>query len=89
VADRADINRPDDGGADGRDRNADSYLGGADAVEKTTYASDVRGADVEDREEHGRLTATVPHQRGLGSVGWVAMVLALLALLAYAAGLFL
>ena len=83
------MDRPDESRDAGRDRyDAVEYLGGADAVEKTTYVSDVHGAEVEEREEIVDLTATVPHQGGLGAVGWVAIVLALVALLAYAAGLF-
>jgi hypothetical protein len=76
------VNRP-------TDRNAEPYLGGADSVEKTTYGSDVHGAGVNDAE--GRpvgLTAAVPHSRGLGPLGWVLLVLAVLVLAGYAAGLF-
>jgi hypothetical protein len=83
---------PDIGGADdesGRNRNEAPYIGGADAVEKTTYASDVHGAEADGSAARPvPVTATVGHDRGLGPVGWIALVLAALVLAAYAAGLF-
>lgn len=73
----------------GRDRAQTPYLGGADAVEKTTYASDVHGAEADGAADSPvRLTATVGHDSGLGLFGWTAVALALVALVAYAAGLF-
>ena len=61
--------------------------GGAEAVEKTTYASDARGADVGERQlPHIGVTAAVRSGDGLGPIGWVTLVLALLAFAAYAAG---
>ena len=70
-------------------RNAEPYLGGADAVEKTSDLGDVHGAGVnEPMQTPVGLTATVPHRGGLGPIGWIVIVLAALALAAYAAGLF-
>jgi hypothetical protein len=69
-------------------RNDQSYLGGGDAVEKTTYVSDVHGAGVNDAEESPvGLTATVRHSGGLGFIGWILLVLVVLVVVAYAAGL--
>lgn len=86
---RTDTNPPSAVNPAGRDRNSEPYIGGADAVEKTTYASDVHGADANGAAESPvPVTASVGHDHGLGVVGWVALVLALLALAAYAAGLF-
>lgn len=70
------------------DRDGEPDLGGADSVEKTTFVSDVHGAGVNDAE--GRpvsLTAAVPHSGRLGPLGWVLLVLAVVVLVAYAAGL--
>jgi len=70
------------------DQNGEPYLGGADSVEKTTYVADVHGASVNDAEQAPvGLTATVPHQGGLGSVGWIAVVVGMVILAAYAAAL--
>ena len=70
-------------------RNTEPYLGGADAVEKTSTLGDVHGASVNDAAEAPvGLTATVPHRGGLGAVGWVLLVLAILVAVAYATGLF-
>jgi len=70
-------------------RNTERYLGGADAVEKTSTLGDVHGSDVND-EAQGPvgLTATVPHRGGLGAIGWILLVLAILVAVAYATGLF-
>ncbi len=71
------------------DRNKSVYLDGADAVEKTTYAGNAHGADVGGNAEHGpRVTAPVKRAEGLGALGWIALVLAALALAVYATGLF-
>ena len=71
------------------DRDTDPYLGGADAVQKTTYVGDVHGADASGADETGgSVTAAVPSRDGLGPLGWVALVIATLVLVAYAAGLF-
>jgi len=71
------------------DRDDQAYLGGGDAVEKTTYVSDVHGAGVNDAEGATvGLTATVRHSGGLGALGWILLVLVVLVVVAYAAGLF-
>ena len=70
-------------------RNTEPYLGGADAVEKTSDLGDVHGADVnEPAQAPVEVAATVPHRGGLGPIGWIVLVLAVLVLAAYAAGLF-
>ena len=72
-----------------RDRNATVDVGDADAVEKTTYASNAHGAEPGDAPaQNQRVTATVESGRGLGPLGWIALVLGALALVAYALGLF-
>ena len=70
------------------DRNNNVYLDDADAVEKTTYASDAHGADVGDTKPGLHVTAPVDRPGGLGTMGWIALVLAALALAIYASGLF-
>ena len=70
-------------------RNTEPYLGGADAVEKTSTLGDVHGSEVND-PAHSLVetTATVAHNRGLGAIGWILLVLAILVAAAYATGLF-
>ena len=69
-------------------RNTEPYLGGADAVEKTSTLGDVHGANVNDAAQAPvGLTATVPHRGGLGAIGWILLVLAILVAVAYATGL--
>ena len=63
-------------------------MGGADAVEKTSYVSDVHGSEVGAREDAPvPVTATVRSGGGFGFLGWGALLLAILAFAAYAAGL--
>jgi hypothetical protein len=69
------------------DRNSEPYLGGADAVEKTTAAGDVHGADAHARPTSAGVTASVSHGSPSQLV-WVLLVLAVLVVLAYAVGLF-
>jgi hypothetical protein len=70
-------------------RKTEPYLGGADAVEKTSTLGDVHGADVNDADRLPvGLTATVPHRGGLGAIGWILLVLAILVAVGYASGLF-
>jgi hypothetical protein len=66
----------------------DPIMSGADAVEKTTYAADAHGTDAhaEKRGSDG-VTASV-RAGGSSPLIWIAAVLALLALVAYAAALF-
>jgi hypothetical protein len=83
--------QPAEGGSFPQDRykNPETALGGADAVEKTTYVADVHGAEVEAREPPPvPLTATVSSGGGFGALGWAAILLALLAFATYAMGLF-
>ena len=70
-------------------RKTEPYLGGADAVEKTSTLGDVHGADVNDAERAPvGLTATVPHRGGLGAIGWILLLLAIFVAVGYATGLF-
>ena len=72
-----------------RDRNATVDVGDADAVEKTTYVGDAHGTEPGDApEQNQRVTAAVESGGGLGPLGWIALVLGALALIAYATGLF-
>ena len=71
------------------DRNRNAYLDDGDAVEKTTFVGDRHGADVVNGADNQvPVTATVDRPSGLGPLGWIAVVLALVALAVYAAGLF-
>ena len=71
------------------DRASTPYIGGADAVEKTSDVADVHGAEVNDAEVTPvSLTATVPHRGGLGLLGWIVLILVALVIAAYAAGFF-
>ena len=74
------VNRPGD-------RNSEPYFGGADAVEKTTAAGDVHGADAHARPASGGVTAKV-HRGSPSQLIWVLLVLVVLVVLAYAIGLF-
>ena len=68
---------------------AEGITGGADAVDKTTYVSDVHGSGTEEGQTRPvPVTATVSSGRGFGALGWGALLLALLAFAAYAMGLF-
>jgi len=70
------------------DADPDPVVGGADAIEKTTYIADVHGAGVEDASGRGGpVTASVP-AGGASPIAWVAAILAILALVAYATALF-
>ena len=69
------------------DRVSKPYLGGAESVEKTTYAGDAHGTDPNDTARPP-VTATVRPGSGLGTIGWIVLVLAVLVAIAYAAGLF-
>ena len=71
------------------DADPDPVLSGADAVEKTTYAANVHGAGVDHRDARDvPVTASVPSGGGASPIAWIAGILALLALAAYAIGLF-
>ena len=89
MQDPRETNPPSSTNASGRDRNSQPYLGGADAVDKTTYADDAHGTDTaEAAASSAPVTASVRSGGGIGPLGWVALLLAALALLAYAVGLF-
>ena len=83
---RRDTNPPSSVNRPG-DRNTEPYLGGADAVEKTTAASDVHGAGAHAPPASGGVAAKVPLGRPSQLV-WILLVLVVLVVLAYAIGLF-
>ena len=83
---RRDTNPPSSVNRTG-DRNTQPYLGGADAVEKTTAVGDVHGADAHARPAGAGVTARVPHGSPSQLI-WVLLVLVVLVVLAYAIGLF-
>jgi hypothetical protein len=88
MEDRRDTNPPSSVN-EPRDRNSEPYIGGADAVQKTSYSGDVHGADAGgDDSTRGGVTATVASRRGLGPLGWAVLIIAALVFVAYAAGLF-
>lgn len=88
MEDRRDTNPPSSVNQP-RDRNSEPYIGGADAVQKTSYNADVHGAEATgDDSTRGGVTATVASRSGLGPLGWVVLVVGALVLVAYAAGLF-
>jgi len=66
----------------------DGVLGGADAVEKTTYVGDVHGADARGRESGAAPVTASVRSGGSSPLAWIAALLALGALAVYAAGLF-
>jgi len=67
--------------------DAEAQLGGADAVEKTTY---VTGEGTNPHAQHapGTPAGRMPAQRGRNPVFWVVAVVVVLLIVAYAAGLF-
>jgi hypothetical protein len=68
---------------------AEGVTGGADSVDKTTYVSDVHGSGTaEGQTRPVPVTATVSSGGGFGALGWLALLLAILAFAAYAMGLF-
>ncbi len=70
-----------------RYRHPEAQLGGADAVEKTTYVTG-RGTDPQAQRPAGVPSAQTPSGGGLNPALWVVLVLALLVIVAYAAGFF-
>lgn len=71
------------------DRNRNPDLGDADAVEKTTFVGDVHGTEPgAATDQKPRLEAAVRAGGGLSPLAWIALVGGLLALLAYAVGIF-
>jgi hypothetical protein len=68
-----------------RDREAE--LGGADSIEKTTYAGNAHGAALPDHTKNPAVTAAV-RPTGANPVVWVTAFLALVVVLAYLLGFF-
>jgi hypothetical protein len=67
--------------------DAEAQLGGADAVEKTTY---VTGEGTNPHAQHvpGTPAGRMPAQRGRNPIFWIVAVVVVLLIIAYAAGLF-
>jgi hypothetical protein len=81
--------RPGDTGGqvpEDRYRDAEAQLGGADAVEKTTYVEG-RGTRPEARTPRGDTTANVP-SRGVSVVAWLVLIVIALLAVAYFGGMF-
>ena len=70
-----------------RYRDPEAQLGGADAVEKTTYVTG-EGTDPEARHVPGTPAGRMPAQRGRNPMFWVVVVVVVLVIVAYLAGLF-
>lgn len=70
-----------------RYRHREAQLGGADAVEKTTYVTG-RGTQPEARKPVGAVSAQTPSGKGRNPVMWVVVIVVLLLVVAYASGLF-
>ena len=81
--------RPGDSGEkipEDRYRDAEAQLGGADAVEKTTYVQG-RGTSPEAMTPVGTPTATVP-SRGVSLVMWIVLIIVAMLAVAYLGGAF-
>jgi len=65
--------------------DSETALGGADAVEKTTYVVS-EGTNPETLSPHGRPPSV--GRSGMTLAGWIAVVIALLIGIAYAIGIF-
>ena len=81
--------RPGDNGGkipQDRYRDPEAQLGGADAVEKTTYVTG-RGTRPEARASRGTPEANVP-SRGVGPVVWIVVLVVVLLAVAYIGGVF-
>lgn len=70
-----------------RYRDAEAALGGADAVEKTTYVEG-RGTEPEAHVPPGTPTATVPARNGRNMVLWIVAAVIVLIVVGYLSGLF-
>jgi hypothetical protein len=79
--------RPTDGGSfpEDRYRNPETALGGADAVEKTTYVTG-KGTEPEARQDANAPTARVPSGSGHGATWAIIGFLAVAAVLVYLLG---
>jgi hypothetical protein len=84
-----DTNPPSTVNANNRDRNAQPDLGDADAVDKTTYVGHAHSTDTAESAAHSApVTAAVRTNGGMGLLGKVTLILAVLVLLAYGVALF-
>lgn len=82
--------RPGDAGGQfpaDRYRDPEAQLGGADAVEKTTYVTG-KGTSPEARHPRGQPAATVPANPGRNAFFWIVLVVVVLLVVLYVAGLF-
>ena len=79
--------RPTDGNSfpEDRYRNPETALGGADAVEKTTYVTG-QGGEPETQHKEGTPTVRVPSGSGHGATWAIIGFLALAAVLVYLLG---
>ena len=69
-----------------RYRHPEAQLGGADAVEKTTYVTG-RGTEPEARRPIGVPSAQTPSGSGRNPAMWIVLVVVLLVVVVYAAGI--
>jgi len=69
-----------------RYRDTEAALGGADAVEKTTYVEG-RGTRPEARTPPGTPTATVPASSGRNVLFWIVLLVIVLLVAGYLGGL--
>jgi hypothetical protein len=69
-------------------KNPEAALGGADSVDKTTFTSPTGDPMPERRGSARGETPKAKKGRGMGTIGWVVVGLAALALLVYASGVF-
>jgi hypothetical protein len=67
-------------------RNAETALGGADAVEKTSYVVG-RGTTPEDQHPIAGVTAKAPSGGGINVLGWAVGAIAVLVGLVYLFGI--
>jgi hypothetical protein len=84
---RSMTERPTDGGSfpEDRYRDPEAALGGADAVEKTTYVTG-QGTDPEAQHKAGTSAARVPSGSGHGATWAIIGFLAVMAVLVYLLG---
>jgi hypothetical protein len=81
------VDQPTDGGSFPKDRykNPETALGGADAVEKTTYVTG-QGTDPSAQKPPGEPSARVRSGGGLGAAWGIIAFLVIAAILVYALG---
>jgi len=81
------VDRPTDGGSfpDDRYKNPETALGGADAVEKTSYGTG-RGTDPNARPIAG-VSAKTPSGGGVNVLGWIVGAIAVIVGLVYLLGI--